>query len=89
MWSEKEKNLPMFETAVQNITHPDGHPCSLRCRSKRDLSSGLLWLYLAAGEAVQAGLVSLLYHSHDEKLGNQKTFLRRGRTEEAGGSLPP
>ena len=84
MWTEIEKNLPMFETGVLNFTDQDGYPYSVRCRPRQDASAGILRLDLAAGEAVQPGPASLLYHSHDEELWNQKLFLLRGRLEGAG-----
>src|SRR5215210_1069990 len=84
MWTEIEKNLPKFETGVLNVTDPDGYPFSLRCRPEQDPSAGVLRLDFAAGEAIQPGPASLLYHSHDEELWNQKVFLLRGRLEGAG-----
>ena len=81
MWAEIEKYLPMFESAVLNVRDSEGYPYSVRCRPEQDRSAGVLRLDLAAGEAIRPGLGSLLFHSHDEKLWNQKVFILRGRLQ--------
>lgn len=81
MWTEIEKNLPRFETAVLNVPDKDGYPYSVRCRAEQDRRAGVLRLDLAEGVNVQPGPASLLCHRHDEELWNQKIFLLRGRLE--------
>jgi hypothetical protein len=84
MWAEIEKYLPLFESAVLNARDDEGYPYSVRCRPEPDRQAGILRIDLAGGMNVQAGHASLLYHSHDEKLWNQKIFLLRGKLEETG-----
>jgi len=84
MWAEIEKYLPLFESAVLNAGDGEGCPYSIRCRPELDRPAEILRLDLAEGTNVQAGPASLLFHSHDEKLWNQKIFLLRGRLEAAG-----
>ena len=81
MWAEIEKYLPMFESAVLNVRDSEGYPYSVRCRAEQDRSAGILRLDLAAGAAIRPGLGSLLFHSHDEELWNQKVFILRGRLQ--------
>ena len=81
MWAEIEKYLPMFESAVLNVRDSEGYPYSVRCRAEQDRSAGVLRLDLAAGAAIRPGLGSLLFHSHDEQLWNQKVFILRGRLQ--------
>jgi len=81
MWTEIEKHLPQFESAVLNVRDEDGYPYSIRCHPEQDRQAGLLWLDLAEGTNVGLGPASLLCHSHDEGLWNQKIFLLRGRVE--------
>jgi hypothetical protein len=87
VWAEMEKDLAAFETGVLNATDPDGYPYSVRCRPRPDSSAGVVRLDLAGGEAVRPGPASLLFHSHDEELWNQKVFLLLGRLEGAGDGL--
>jgi hypothetical protein len=81
MWAEIEKHLPMFESAVLTVRDFEGYPYSVRCRAEQDRSAGFLRLDLAAGAAIRPGLGSLLFHSHDEELWNQKVFILRGRLQ--------
>jgi hypothetical protein len=82
MWPEIEQYLPLFESAVLSASDGEGYPYSVRCRPEQDRPEGILRIDLAGGTNVQAGPASLLYHSHDEELWNQKIFLLRGRLEE-------
>jgi hypothetical protein len=84
MWAEIEKHLPLFESAVLNASDGEGYPYSVRCRPEQDRPAGILRIDLAGRMNVQAGPASLLFHSHDEELWNQKIFLLRGRLEETG-----
>ena len=91
MWAEIEKYLPRFESAVLNGRDAEGYTYSLRCRPKQDRPAGILRVDIAEGTNVQPGPASLLCHSHDEELWNQKIFLLRGRLEksEAGYAFAP
>ena len=84
MWAEIEKYLPLFESAVLNARDGEGYPYSVRCRPEQDRPAGLLRIDLAEGTNVQPGPASLVCHSHDEELWNQKILLLRGRLEETG-----
>lgn len=87
MWAEMEKNLVAFETGVLNATDPDGHPYSVRCRPRPDSSAGVIRLDLAGEGAVRPGPASLLCHSHDAELWNQRAILLLGRLKSAGDGL--
>jgi hypothetical protein len=82
MWTEIEKYFPLFESAVLNTSDGEGYPYSVRCHPEQDRPAGVLRIDLAGTTNVQAGPASLLFHSHDEKLWNQKIFLLRWRLEE-------
>ena len=84
MWSEIERFLPNFESAVLSVRDAEGYPYSVRCHPAQDRPSGVLRLDLAAGEAVRPGPASLLCHSHDEELWNQQIILLRGRLDREG-----
>jgi hypothetical protein len=81
MWTEIEKYSPLFENAVLNSSDGEGYPYSVRCRPEQDRPAGVLRIDLPGTMNVQAGPASLLFHSHDEKLWNQKIFLLRGSLE--------
>ena len=83
MWAEIEKYLPLFESAVLNARDGEGYPYSVRCHPEQDRPAENFRIDLSEETDVQAGPASLLLHSHDEKLWNQKIFLLRGRLEEA------
>ena len=87
MWAEIEKYLPLFESAVLNASDGEGYPYSVRCHPEQDRPAGIFRIDLSEGTNVQAGPASLLYHSHDEELWNQKIFLLRGRLEGVGDGL--
>jgi len=87
VWAEIEKNLAAFETGVLSAADHDGHPYSVRCRPRPDSSAGVIRLDLGGGGAVRPGPASLLLHSHDEELWNQKVSLILGRLEGAGDGL--
>ena len=81
MWTEIEKYSPLFENAVLNSSDGEGYPYSVRCRPEQDRPAGVLRIDLPGTTNLQAGPASLLFHSHDEKLWNQKIFLLRGSLE--------
>jgi hypothetical protein len=83
MWDEIEKYLPQFESAVLNARDGEGYPYSVRCRPEQDRPAGVLRVDLAEETNAQPGPASLLCHSHDDKLWNQKIFLLRGTLEES------
>ena len=84
MWSEIERYLPRFESAVLSVRDAQGYPYIVRCRPALDRSSGVLPLDLATGEALRPGPASLLCNDHDEELWNQQIMLLRGRLDREG-----
>jgi hypothetical protein len=83
MWAEIEKYLPLFDNAVLNARDGEGYPYSVRCHPELDRPAEIFRIDLSGGTNVQAGPASLLFHSHDEELWNQRIFLLRGRLEGA------
>ena len=83
MWAEIEKYLPRFDSAVLSARDAEGYPCSIRCHPERDRPAEILRLDLAEETKLEPGPASLLCHSHDDELWNQKIFLLRGKLEEA------
>lgn len=84
MWAEIEKNLAAFESGVLNARDAGGYPYSVRCRPRPDPQAGVVRLDLAGGGAVRPGPASLLCHTHDEELWNQRAVLVLGRLEGTG-----
>jgi hypothetical protein len=82
MWTEIEKHLPQFESAVLNARDGEGHPYSVRCRPEQDRPAGIIRIDISDGTNLRSGPASLLCHSHDEELWDQKIFLLRGSLEE-------
>ena len=90
MWDEILRHLPQTPTAVLNGLNPEGYPYSVRCRLVPEPSVGLLRLDLARDTALRSGRASLLCHSHDELLSNQKILVVRGRlVADVGGPSRP
>jgi hypothetical protein len=83
MWNEIERYVPLFESAVLNVRDDEGYPYSVRCRPEQDRPAGNFRIDLVGATNVQAGPASLLYHSHDDELWNQRIFLLRGRLEKS------
>lgn len=81
MWAEFSKFLPTFKSAVITGIADNGYPVSTRCQPQIDASDQTLKLTLPAGVSIQAGPVSLLVHSHDENLWNQRSYMVRGRLQ--------
>ena len=75
MWDEILRHLPQTPTAVLSGLNPEGYPYSVRCRLVPEPSVGLLRLDLARDTALRSGRASLLCHSHDELLSNQKILV--------------
>jgi hypothetical protein len=82
MWTEIEKHLPQFESAVLNARDGEGYPYSVRCRPELDRPAGIIRIDISDGTNLRPGPASLLCHSHDEELWDQKIFLLRGSLEE-------
>jgi len=82
MWTEIEKYLPEFESAVLNARDAEGYPYSIRCHTEQNRLAGIIGIDLPEETSLQPGPASLLCHSHDEEVWNQKIFLLRGSLEE-------
>jgi hypothetical protein len=78
MWHEIVNNLPNFSSTVLNGTDKDGYPYSVRCQPIVGRGKEVLRLNLSEKTALQAGLASLLCHSHNEMMWDLKAFLVRG-----------
>jgi hypothetical protein len=85
MWKPIERYLPEFASAVLSGLDASGYPYSVRCRPVPEPAQQRLRLPLPAATAVQTGPACLLCHSHDENLWNLKSFVVRGRLEQAAG----
>jgi hypothetical protein len=83
MWTEINRYLPKFKSAVLSGLDANGRPFSLRCWSQPN-DVGELRLELPAYIPLEAGSASLLCHSHDERLWNLLSFVLRGRLEKEG-----
>lgn len=82
MWPEIERYLPQFDSAVLTTIDEAGGPFSLRCRPQR---TGEDQLTLALPESILflPGPACLLFHWHDERLWNLKSFVLRGTLEKS------
>ena len=43
MWTEIEKHLPQFESAVLNVRDEDGYPYSIRCHPEQWFNYVPIW----------------------------------------------
>ncbi len=84
MWKEIEKYAPLFASAVLTGVDDRGYPLSLRCRPELDLKSRVLRLKASHTTRLLDGPACLLFHSHDERLWNQKSFVLSGELETGG-----
>ena len=77
MWPEIERYLPEYESAVLSAFDEQGLPSSVRCRAQLN---GTEDLTLSPGEGIvfQPGPACLLFHQHDDRLWNLKSFVLRG-----------
>lgn len=82
MWDDIVKNLAKFPNAVLTGTDAGGYPYSVRCMPQIDPSQKLLRLENMGDLPIQAGLASLLCHSHDELLWDLKSFMVRGNLQQ-------
>jgi hypothetical protein len=86
MWPQITQYLPQFPSAVLSGLDQTGYPFSLRCQPVPDSASQVLRVQLPSGITLQAGAACLLWHTHDERLWNLKSFVVRGVLEhEANG----
>ena len=76
MWAQIQRYLPEFDSAVLTGLDETRRPYSLRCSVR--LADRALALTLSPHMPLQAGPASLLFHKHDERLWNLKSFLLRG-----------
>lgn len=84
MWAEFRKILPTFPSAVLTGFDSTGYPVSIRCQPQIDEQAQALLLTIPATVDLQAGPVSLLVHSHNEKLWNLRSYLVRGQLQRQG-----
>jgi len=92
MWGEIVEHLAEFPSAVLTGVDAKGYPFSIRCRPEPDDAQEELRIRLLYDTpAIRPGPASLLCHSHDENLWNQKSFLVRGTLsqEDQGWSFHP
>lgn len=78
MWKQILRYLPEFERGVVSALDDDGQPFSARC----EVTAGeepRLALALPEGLPLETGPACLLFHRHDERLWNLKSFVVRGR----------
>jgi hypothetical protein len=78
MWTEIVKNMAAFPGAVLTSVDRDGYPFSQRCRPEADPVKQVLRVMLSEEEALRAGPACLLFHRHDDRLWNLKSFVVRG-----------
>ena len=84
MWPDLLKRLAEYPSAVLSGRDAEGYPFSVRCHPEPDQAAHVLRVRVAPGLPLQAGPASLLCHSHDAQLWNQRSFLLRGRLERTG-----
>src|SRR5579884_482113 len=80
-WPQVSAHLGEFRSAVLTGLDAHGFSFSLRCHPQPDEAARTLRIAPAPGIPLQSGSASLLCHSHDEHLWNQKSFLVRGRIQ--------
>jgi hypothetical protein len=81
MWKKIIKHLVEFSSAVLNGVDASGYPYSVRCKPEPDSDKRVLLINLPGNLPLQSGTASLLCHKHDELIGNQKSFVVRGKLE--------
>lgn len=77
MWSEINRYLPEFDSAVLSAIDQQGRPLSVRCRPHLNGVDDLT-LSAAKGMVPQPGPACLLFHQHDDRLWSLKSFVLRG-----------
>ena len=83
-WQEFVRFFPSFKSAVLTAFDETGYPQSMRCQPKLDSSLHQVRIPIAAGVALRPGAASLLLHSHDEALWNQRSYMLRGQVAQEG-----
>ena len=83
MWKMMFRHLAEFSSAVLTGIDDSGYPYSVRCRAEPDSGKQVLLINLPSSLPLQSGPASLLCHRHDELIGNQKSFVVRGKLERA------
>jgi len=81
MWKKIEKYAPLFANAVLTSVDDRGYPFSLRCQPKLDLDRRVMRIKTNNTSRLLDGSACLLFHSHDERLWNQKSFVISGELE--------
>ena len=91
MWTEIIKHMPEFHSAVLTAIDAAGSPFSLRCHPRPDPAIQALRFDIWPGLKLQTGKACLLFHKHDERLWNLKSFVVRGSIiqDESGWLLQP
>lgn len=79
MWDKIRKYQTGFHSAVLSLTGPDGYPASWRVIPETDPSTQVIRLDAPPTAELCAGPASLLFHSHDERLWNLRSFNIKGR----------
>lgn len=78
MWDSLKRQGGAFTSAVLNGRDADGYPASVRTAFTFDDAQQAVRVTVPAEAALQAGVASLLFHSHDEQLWDQQIVLVRG-----------
>jgi hypothetical protein len=84
VWKKIEKYAALFASAVLTGVDDQGYPFSLRCQPKLDLESRVLRVRANKITPLLDGPACLLFHNHDERLWNQKSFVLSGELETSG-----
>ena len=82
MWTDIEKYLAQFPSAVLTGVDAEGYPFSIRCHPLIDHAQKHLRIEQTANTEIQPGPASLMCHSHDELFWDLKSFLLRGHLEQ-------
>lgn len=96
MWQQIERYAALFNAtspATPNtkhaiISHMDeqGHPFTIRCQATIDAAAQTITVHVADAIALRESRASLLFHTHDDLLGNLKSFVLRGQLVQADGT---
>jgi hypothetical protein len=78
MWPEIQKHASSFPNAVLSGRDADGYPASARTSVALNQERQTVLVQVPAEIAMQPGLASLLFHSHNEQLWDLKIHLLRG-----------
>ena len=79
MWDKIMRYQTGFSSAVLSVVDGDGFPNSWRVKANPDPTAQLIALEVPEGAEVSAGEASLLFHSHDARLWNLRSFNLKGR----------